>query len=883
MSDATQGAQPRLIRLQDYQAPAYFVDQVDLSFMLDEDQSQVRACLQVRRNPDYPEAEPLQLDGHDLKLLSVHVDGMALTPLAYDLTPDMLRIPSLPAQFQLDIVTEIMPQKNTSLEGLYKSSGNFCTQCEAEGFRRITYYPDRPDVMAVFTVRIEASAADYPVLLSNGNKIASGALPDGRHWVQWHDPYPKPSYLFALVAGKLSCVSDNFTTQSGRRVDLELYVQAHNVDKCAHALQSLKKSMRWDEEIYGREYDLDLFMIVAVDDFNMGAMENKGLNIFNSSCVLAKPATATDADYQNIERIVAHEYFHNWSGNRVTCRDWFQLSLKEGFTVFRDQEFSADVTSRAVKRIHDVNVLRTHQFREDAGPMAHPVRPDSYVEINNFYTVTVYNKGAEVVRMLHTLLGPAGFRRGTDLYFSRHDGQAVTTDDFVRAMEDANHREFSQFRRWYSQAGTPELKVSMDYDAAAHSCTLKVTQHCGASPGQAIKQDFHIPLALALLDRSGKELPLRFAGESAAVTGTRVLEISREVQEFVFVDIPERPVPSLLRDFSAPVKMTTQISQVDAIFLMGHDTNAFNRWDVTQQLLIATLLRMCALEPDAQGAAINADIIDALRHTLISETLDEALIAQAVSLPAEAYIAEFMPVIDPEAIHYACRALRLRLCHTLHDELLRIYDRCADAGPYRTDAAAVGRRSLKNVCLGYLMEGEQPAIIDLCRRQYEQANNMTDRMAALVCLVNAAAVDTSAMLHDFYEAWQQDNQMMEKWLAVQASCRLPDTLDCTRALLSHPAFSFKNPNKVRALIGGFAGNSVNFHRRDGAGYAFVAAEVLRLNDFNPIIAARLVSVFTQWRRYDRARQELMQAQLQRLADHEQLSKDVYEIVSRSLQ
>lgn len=882
MTDSAMGTQPRQVRLRDYQPPAYFVEHIDLDFQLHEEECTVRARQRLRRNPHYAQAQVLQLFGSELTLLSLQLDGKPLPVEAYACDEEGLVIHDVPDQFTLEVTTRITPQLNTSLEGLYKSGGNFCTQCEAEGFRRITYYLDRPDVMATFSVRIEADALRYPVLLSNGNRLQSGKASGGRHWVQWHDPFPKPSYLFALVAGDLACVSDAYTTASGRQVDLQLYVQKHNIDKCQHALASLRKAMRWDEEVYGREYDLDLYMIVAVDDFNMGAMENKGLNIFNSSCVLAKPETATDADYQSIERIVAHEYFHNWSGNRVTCRDWFQLSLKEGFTVFRDQEFSADMTSRAVKRIYDVNLLRTHQFREDAGPMAHPVRPDSYVEINNFYTMTVYNKGAEVVRMLHTLLGAAAFRRGTDLYFQRHDGQAVTTDDFVRALEDANGADFSQFRRWYSQAGTPELKFDGEYDAAKRSYRLRLSQRCPATPGQETKDPFHIPLALALLDAQGREMPLRLRSETQASPGTRVLALSAAEQEYVFEDVATRPVPSLLRDFSAPVKLSGNLTRADEIFLMGHDANAFNRWDVGQRLLIDLLL---AQSRQAAPRSLNADdkeIIAALRRTLLTPGLDDAFIAQTLSLPAESYIAEFMPVIDPLAIHETCRFLRTSISRELFPELLATYERCHDDGPYRPDADAIGRRSLQNVCLAYLADSGRQQAAALVARQFAGANNMTDRMAALGCMVNVENIDAGPALGEFYEQWQHDQQVVEKWLAVQSSSRLPDALRNTRALLDHPAFSYTNPNKVRALIGGFASSNINFHAADGAGYEFVADQVLLLNDRNPIIAARLAGAFTPWRRYDSQRQQQMCQQLERIAAHQHLSRDVYEIVSRSL-
>ncbi len=874
---------PNAIHLKDYQAPAYWVEQVDMEFELAAQTTRVKSLLHIRRNEAVANTStPLVLDGHDMTLLSVAIDDKQLADADYQLETESLTIKKVPSQFVLETVGEIQPAANTALEGLYASSRMLCTQCEAQGFRRITYFPDRPDVMSRYRVKLIADKKTYPVLLCNGNPIEQGDLDNGRHYVIWEDPSLKPSYLFALVAGDLKFIEDEFTTMSGRKVQLRLYTEAENIHKCDHAMASLKQAMAWDEKTYGREYDLDIYMIVAVNDFNMGAMENKGLNIFNASCVLASPETATDDDFYSIQSIIGHEYFHNWSGNRVTCRDWFQLSLKEGFTVFRDQEFSADMTSRAVKRIYDVNLLRTHQFREDAGPMAHPVRPDSYVEINNFYTMTVYNKGAEVVRMLHTLLGAAAFRRGTDLYFQRHDGQAVTTDDFVRALEDANGADFSQFRRWYSQAGTPELKFDGEYDAAKRSYRLRLSQRCPATPGQETKDPFHIPLALALLDAQGREMPLRLRSETQASPGTRVLALSAAEQEYVFEDVATRPVPSLLRDFSAPVKLSGNLTRADEIFLMGHDANAFNRWDVGQRLLIDLLL---AQSRQAAPRSLNADdkeIIAALRRTLLTPGLDDAFIAQTLSLPAESYIAEFMPVIDPLAIHETCRFLRTSISRELFPELLATYERCHDDGPYRPDADAIGRRSLQNVCLAYLADSGRQQAAALVARQFAGANNMTDRMAALGCMVNVENIDAGPALGEFYEQWQHDQQVVEKWLAVQSSSRLPDALRNTRALLDHPAFSYTNPNKVRALIGGFASSNINFHAADGAGYEFVADQVLLLNDRNPIIAARLAGAFTPWRRYDSQRQQQMCQQLERIAAHQHLSRDVYEIVSRSL-
>ncbi|HEC18070.1 MAG TPA: aminopeptidase N [Gammaproteobacteria bacterium] len=877
--------QPKTVYLADYRPPDFFIDTVELSFELDEADTLVTSVMQVRRNEQSSGNPGLVLSGRELELVSVSVDGHPLDAGEYELDTESLRIPTLPNVFSLKIITRIHPQDNTSLGGLYTSGGNFCTQCEAEEFRKITYYLDRPDVMARFTTTLTADKQKYPVLLSNGNLLATGELDDGRHWATWQDPFPKPAYLFALVAGDLARIEDSFTTMSGRRVDLHLYVQHHNTDKCEHAMRSLKNAMAWDERVYGREYDLDLYMIVAVDDFNMGAMENKGLNVFNSRYVLARPDTATDADYQGIEGVIGHEYFHNWSGNRVTCRDWFQLSLKEGFTVFRDQEFSADMNSRGVQRIQDVNVLRTHQFREDAGPMAHPVRPESYVEINNFYTVTVYNKGAEVVRMLAHLVGDEGFRRGTDLYFERHDGQAVTTDDFVAAIEDANQADFSQFKLWYSQAGTPVLEVSQDYDPRQRRFRLTVKQSCPPTPGQAEKQPFHIPLAVGLLDEAGKDLPLRLRGEDAPgdIHGTRVLALRETEQVFEFEDIPCAPTPSLLRGFSAPVKLHSDLSDEQFYFLMGHDADPFNRWEAGQQMAVKIITGL--VEKQQRGEALRVDdaFIRAMGKTLQDPRLDKALIAAALSLPSEVYLGEFVEVIDPVALHEVRRFVRRRLAEVLRDELLQAYRENQDEGEYRIDAEAMGRRALKNLCLSYLMELDEPGLRELCVSQFEAGHNMTDVMAALGCLVNSEGPERDNALAAFYDQWREDPLVVDKWLSLQASSRLPGALQTVQALTRHEAFSLRNPNKVRALIGAFcSANPAQFHARDGAGYAFLADHVIALDKLNPQVAARMSNAFSQWRRYDAQRQALMQQQMRRVLAEPGLSRDVYEVMSKSL-
>ena len=893
-------AVPHAIRLADYRPPDYRIETVNLEFDLDETRTVVRSLLTVVcRHERCDGIRPLVLYGKDLVLRRILLDGRLLAEHDYTIDGETLTLIPVPDRFVLEIETEINPTANTELSGLYLSGSGFVTQCEAEGFRKITYFPDRPDVMARFLTTIVADRKKYPVLLSNGNLLERRDLPDGRHLAKWHDPFPKPSYLFALVAGDLARIEDSFTTRSGRKVDLHVYVQHHNRDKCGHAMESLKKAMRWDEETYGREYDLDLFMIVATDDFNMGAMENKGLNIFNSKYVLARPETATDADFNGIMGVVGHEYFHNWSGDRVTCRDWFQLSLKEGFTVFRDQQFMEDMTSRGVKRIGDVNVLRTYQFREDAGPMAHPVRPDSYVEINNFYTVTVYNKGAEVIRMLRTILGPDRFRKGTDLYFSRHDGQAVTTEDFIKALEDASGVDLAQFRRWYTQAGTPVLNVTRSYDPAARAYTLTFRQSCPPTPGQQEKLPFHIPVAVGLLGRNGRELEMqldRTSGRSGegrpnsseremrqrGDTGTITLELTMAEETFVFRDVPEEPVPSLLRGFSAPVRVKIDLDKDERVFLMAHDGDPFNRWDAGQQLAVSMLLGMVQAYQAGGELSVDQQFMDAFRVNLESEMQDKAFQAFALTLPSETYLADFLPEIDPAAVHEACEYARRALAAAYRESFHRTYQANADTGPYRTDQAAMGRRSLKNTCLSYLTELEDADIRKLCVDQFRTAGNMTDTVAALVNLANTACPERDEALHAFQEQWRDAPLVMDKWLAIQATSRLPDTLDRVKGLMKHPVFTLRNPNKVRSLIGAFAANPARFHDASGAGYAFVADQVIAIDALNPQIAARLATAFTLWRRYEGRRKGMMQEQLERVMKTKRLSKDVYEVVSKSL-
>ncbi|NIR31609.1 MAG: aminopeptidase N [Gammaproteobacteria bacterium] len=876
---------PQPIHLKDYTPPDYLIDEVALHFDLGEEFTRVHSRLSVRRNPERgKDAPPLVLDGQDLVLEGIALDGESLATDRYTVDDERLTVREVPARFSLDVQTRIEPQNNTSLEGLYKSSGVFCTQCEAEGFRRITYFIDRPDVMARYTTTIVADRDRYPVLLSNGNPIEQGQAEGNRHWVKWEDPFRKPSYLFALVAGDLACVHDTFVTHSGREIRLRIFVQKHNADKCEHAMQALKKAMQWDEQVFGLECDLDVYMIVAVDDFNMGAMENKGLNVFNSKYVLARPDTATDTDYVNIESVIAHEYFHNWTGNRVTCRDWFQLSLKEGLTVFREQEFSADTFSRGLRRIQEVRLLRTHQFPEDAGPMAHPVRPASYIEISNFYTPTVYNKGAEVIRMIHTLLGGEGFRKGMDLYFQRHDGQAVTTDDFVQAMHDASGVDLTQFRLWYEQAGTPELTVRGRYDAREKTYTLAVKQYCPPTPGQPRKKPFHVPLAMGLVDPDGGDVPLRLDGEpSSAARQTRVLSLRDESAEFRFVDVPRPPVPSLLRDFSAPVKLRVERPETELAFLLAHDSDPFNRWDAGQTYATGLMLRLIAEHQAGRPLAPDANFTRAVGRTLTGGETDRALVAEALTLPTETWLAEQMKVVDVEAIHHVRRFVRRNLARDLREEWLRAYTECPSLGPYRFGPEEAGRRSLKNLALAHLAELEEPEMTTRCVDQFRSADNMTDSMAALAVLAQHECPEREEALAAFHEHWKDDALVLDKWFTIQATSRLPDTLQRVRALMEHPAFHLKNPNKVRALIGAFChANPVRFHDASGEGYRFLAERVLELDPLNPQIAARLLGALNRWRRYDEHRQGLMKAELERILAAPGLSRDTYEIASKAL-
>lgn len=872
---------PQPVYLSDYQPPAYRVTHAELTFDLDPAATRVKARLLMERHAEASADAPLVLNGEQLKLISLAIDKAPLDETAYQVDEESLRIGQVPERFVLESEVEIAPKDNTALEGLYQSNGMYCTQCEAEGFRRITYYPDRPDVMATFKVTVIGDQQREPVLLANGNPLERGELEGGRHFVTWEDPYPKPCYLFALVAGNLHSVDDHFTTMSGREVALQIWVEKENLDKTEHAMASLKRAMLWDEQAYGREYDLDLFMIVAVNDFNMGAMENKGLNIFNSAAVLTHPKTATDATFQNVEGIVAHEYFHNWSGNRVTCRDWFQLSLKEGFTVFRDQCFSADTNSAPVKRIQDVSFFRTAQFAEDAGPTAHPIRPDHYIEITNFYTLTIYEKGAEVVRMLRNLVGEESFRRGSDLYFERFDGQAVTIEDFVGCMAEVSGEDFSQFMRWYSQAGTPDIDARGEYDYVHGEYRLTLRQRTPATPGQPDKLPLHIPVRLGLVGtKSGQDLTLTLNGEK--IGKDAVIHLCEDEHTFVFTDVAEAPVPSLLREFSAPVKLHFPYSREDLSFLLTHDSDGFNRWDAGQRLALLALDDLIAAHRNGVEKVMDTRVIDAFKVLLNGPMSDKAVLAEMLTLPSEAYIAEQQPIVDVDAIHAAREFVRQSLAMALRDEFIAIYQANLSEEPYAPTPEQIAQRSLKNIALSYLLSIEDEQGLAFCEAQFAADHNMTDVRQALTLLVHSDRDDlASPALKAFGEKWAHDPLVMDQWFTIQVSRPQQDVLDRVNYLMQHPAFSLKNPNKVRALIGAFTQNRINFHRLDGLGYQLLADVVIKLNLLNPEIAARLVTPLTRWQRFDETRQALMRSQLERIKQ-EPLSSNVFEVVAKAL-
>ncbi|NPE51962.1 aminopeptidase N [Dickeya dadantii] len=866
--------QPQVKYRHDYRAPDYTITDIALDFDLHPEQTRVIAVSQVVLQGEPGAA--LKLDGEGLKLLSVQVDGQGWQ--AHRVLEGGLELTGLPEKFTLRIETEISPAANSALEGLYQSGDALCTQCEAEGFRHITYYLDRPDVLARFTTRITADKARYPYLLSNGNRVAQGELDEGRHWVEWQDPFPKPCYLFALVAGDFDVLRDSFITRSGREVALELFVDRGNLDRADWAMTSLKNAMKWDETRFGLEYDLDIYMIVAVDFFNMGAMENKGLNIFNSKYVLAKAETATDKDYLGIEAVIAHEYFHNWTGNRVTCRDWFQLSLKEGLTVFRDQEFSSDVGSRPANRIDNVRVMRGAQFAEDASPMSHPIRPDQVIEMNNFYTLTVYEKGSEVIRMMHTLLGEEKFQAGMRLYFDRHDGSAATCDDFVQAMEDASSVDLSQFRRWYSQSGTPVVTVRDDYDAATRQYRLHVSQMTPVGADKQPKLPLHIPLDVELYDTEGQVIPLRQKGQKLG----SVLNVTEAEQTFVFDDVPCQPVPSLLREFSAPVKLNYSWSDEQLTFLMRYASNAFSRWDAAQSLLANYIRLNVARYQQKQPLSLPMHVVDAFRGVLLDDKLDPMLASQILSLPGENEMAELFEIIDPDAITAVRQSLTQTLAQEMADELLAVY-RANKLASYRVDQQDMGKRALRNVCLSYLAFADREQADALAAAQFTNADNMTDSLAAMAASVAAQLPCRDTLLAAFDERWHQDGLVMDKWFALQASSPASDVLSRVRELLNHRSFSLNNPNRLRSLVGSFcAGNPSAFHAVDGSGYQFLTEMLSDLNTRNPQVASRLIEPLIRLKRYDSGRQALMRQALETLKGLENLSGDLFEKITKAL-
>lgn len=879
-SMAIASSAPQAVYLKDYQIPNFLTDEVELHIDLKDDVTVVKSHMRIRHHRlANDQNRNLVLNGEELTLESIRLNGKQLAAGDYILTNKTLTIPNAPDDIDLEIVVKIYPQNNTALSGLYRSGQTYCTQCEAHGFRRITYFQDHPDILSRFITTIYADAKRFPILLSNGNLVDSGSLPHDRHWAKWSDPFKKPSYLFAMVAGDFDLLADKFTTVSGRDIDLKIYVEKGYVDQAKHAMYSLKEAMSWDEKTYGREYDLDIYMIVAIGDFNMGAMENKGLNIFNTACILAKPETATDSDFIHVLAVVGHEYFHNWSGNRVTCRDWFQLSLKEGLTIFREQSFTEDTLSEPVMRIQEVNYLRESQFPEDAGPLAHPVRPDSYIEINNFYTSTVYNKGSEVLRMLQTILGKGLFRKGMDLYFAKYDGQAVTIDDYVQTMEDVSGIDLTQFKRWYSQAGTPVVTATDHYDAAQKRYTLTFKQSCSATPGQPVKQPFYIPIKLGLLAADGSAIPLSLA-ENKLET---VLAFTEPEQTFVFKNIVSKPVPSLLRHFSAPVKLHYAYSDEDLYFLCLNDTDAFNSWEAAQKYALNVMLKLITDYQQRLSLTVPHELIEMYLQIIGRHSKDQFFTAELLTLPSEKYIGEQMSVVDVDAIHSVREFVLREIAAALHLKLAEVYRQCHDvSGFYEFDMHSIGKRQLKNRCLSYLMLLPQYHPIGIEQFTAALKVNMTDTQAALITLANSDSPSRQQALNQFYTTWQQDALVVDKWLAIQAAAKLPDTLQQVQQLTKHEAFDLKNPNKVYALIGSFGRNAACFHASNGDGYVFLREVIQQLDKLNPQVAARMVKPLTSWRRYDKERQKLMCKQLELLLQDKSISSDLFELVSKSL-
>ncbi len=856
----------------DYIQPSHQISQIDLTFDLNDTETTVTAVSKVKQMQD---SNTLVLDGEGLTLQAIKVNGVDWQD--YTQQEASLEIRQLPEEFELTIVTLINPEANSALEGLYKSGGAFCTQCEAEGFRRITYYLDRPDVLAKYTTKVIADRSQYPFLLSNGNKVDQGEAENGRHWVKWEDPHPKPAYLFALVAGDFDVLRDKYVTKSGRNVELEIFVDKGNLDRANHAMVSLVNSMKWDEERFGLEYDLDIYMIVAVDFFNMGAMENKGLNVFNSKFVLANDQTATDTDYLGIEAVIGHEYFHNWTGNRVTCRDWFQLSLKEGLTVFRDQEFSSDLGSRSVNRINNVRIIRGPQFAEDASPMSHPIRPEKVIEMNNFYTLTVYEKGSEVIRMMHTLLGEDGFQKGMKLYFERHDGTAATCEDFVSAMEDASGVDLKQFRLWYSQSGTPTVKVNSEYNAENNTYSLSITQVTEPTHDQKEKQPLHIPFDVELYAQDGSVMPLQCNGSPVA----NVLDITEAEQTFVFENVTEKPVPSLLREFSAPVKLEYDYSDEELVFLMSNATNEFARWDAGQIMMAKYIRDNVVRIQNGQEVELSDVVIDAFRGVLLNDTLEPAFVAEMLSLPGHNEVSGWYKTVDVDAVAKVLKGFKVILAKELEDELSATYH-TLNQTEYTISHEAIGKRALRNTCLSFLAFTDQGN--ELAEKQYKQANNMTDTIAAMNAANSAGLACREAQMSDYSNKWKHDGLVMDKWFMLQGCNPAKDALEVIKQTMNHEAFSLKNPNRTRNLIGGFLNNNpVNFHDKSGAGYRF-AGEILReLNSSNPQVASRLIDPLLKFRKYDEERQVLIRKELEQLKAMDNLAKDLFEKVSKALE
>lgn len=867
------------IYLKDYKSPAFTVESVNLDFNLNEDNCQVRTKSWIKKS--LPEAG-LRLNGEDFKLVSVKINGQALESNQYKVTNDELIVPEVPNEFTLEVETQLQPQNNTSLEGLYKSNGIFCTQCEAQGFRKITYFFDRPDVMTSYSVTIEADKAKYPVLLSNGDRVKTNDLGNGRHKAFWRDPHKKPCYLFALVAGDMGVIRDTFTTQTGRKVNLEVYAAHGKQERCKHAMASLKKSMKWDEEAFGLEYDLNDYMIVAIDDFNAGAMENKGLNIFNSRLVLADSTSATDHDFHSIESVVAHEYFHNWTGNRVTLRDWFQLSLKEGLTVFRDQEFSADMTDRGVQRIEDVDSLRTGQFAEDAGPNAHPVRPESCMAVDNFFTMTIYEKGAEVIRMMQTIVGRKGFRNGMAQYFSRHDGQAVTTDDFAAAISEPNGKDFTQFKRWYHQAGTPFVHVQEKYDSSQNEYHLTLEQHCSPTPNQEHKEPFHIPLLMGLLNEQGQELRLDCDKIQTNSDGKNLIELKEQKEHFIFKGLKERPVLSILREFSAPINLKWEASEDDLYFLMKNDTDSFNRREMTQKLAIGVLHQLINSARRNEPLTVDSRFITAITAVIRDQNMDPAFKAKMLQLPSYAILAQEEPVLDAEAFHHARTTLRAMIARDNRQELLDIYQKFHGLNPHSHDTKDFGHRTLKNQALGYLSDLHDPEINELINAQYWKAQNMTDRMKAMTILADTETPYREKVLHHFYEDWKTDSVVINKWFTAQATASRKQVLDDVKTLTNHPAFNISNPNNVYSLLRAFGSNIVRFHDPKVDSYEFYADKIIEIDGKNPQVAARLCAAFNFVNKLEPQMKEKAMHQIKRMVTVQSLSKNSRELLQSAL-